>query len=90
MEDYIKNMKSTVIIEKAMFNIITSDLVGLGDCGLMKGHNKLSFSGAAAIIQKFDKALPSVSKRLFKRVKATRNQICFSFGPDMEEYLNNN
>jgi len=90
MEEYIKNMKSTVIIDKGMFNTLTSDLVGLKNCGLVSGHNTLTFMQAVSIIKDFDRALIGISKRYQKRVLATRNQISFSFGPDMDNYLNNN
>ncbi len=80
-------MEATIIIEKEMYNIIGAQNVGLSNCGLVVGMNTLTFSEAIDVIGQFDKALLSCPKYLRKRVLATRNQIVYSFGPEMEERL---
>ena len=50
------------------------------------GPQVMSFNEALEVIVKMDKALAGVVyKRYQKRFKATRNQIMFAFGPEMEQ-----
>ncbi len=82
-ETSLEKMEATIFIENGLWDILSSDNVGLGSCGLIAGFNKISSHKAIAIIDSFDKALRSCPKKYKKRIRSERNSIVSAFGPDM-------
>lgn len=86
-EQNFEDMTASVFVEHGIFQTLTASNVGLGNCGIKEGANLYTSTEAIHIIHKIDSRLPACPKSLQKRIRATRMQFVFAFGPDMEEAL---
>ena len=68
-----------------MAETLSASNVGLGSLGLTAGFNHLDAARGLEIINKVDSQRTSFPKYLTKRIRAFRNGVATSFGPDMVE-----
>lgn len=83
-ETTFENMTAFITVESGIFGVLGQSNVGLGFSGIKEGGNTYTSRQAIEIIRKIDKALVGCPKHLFKRIRATRMQFVFAFGPEME------
>ena len=84
-EQTLEEIKTIHFISTSMYQILTSDNVGIDPSIISPNYREYSYFKAIEIIKDLDKALISCPKYLFKRIKAERLSLTFAFGPEMEE-----
>lgn len=84
----LKERSASIYVESEMFGILGASNVGLGNCGIVKGDHRYSYTDALRIITAIDRLMPSAPKYLQKRIRATRMSFVLAFGPEMEAELN--
>ncbi|HPB98061.1 MAG TPA: hypothetical protein PKW66_19245 [Polyangiaceae bacterium] len=84
-ERQFDEMTTDLFVENGMAETLSASNVGLGSLGLAAGFNHISSSRGLEIIHKVDSMRASFPKYLVKRIRAFRNGLATSFGPDMVE-----
>lgn len=84
-ERTLEEMTAVITVESEMFQALTASNVGFPVALIGCGAKEYSFTSAIEAINAFDRILPNCPKGLYKRIRATRMQFVFAFGPDMME-----
>ena len=82
-ERTLEEMTAIVTVESEMFQTLTASNVGFPLALIGCGSKEYSFQSAVEAIKAFDRILMHCPKALYKRIRATRMQFVFAFGPDM-------
>ena len=84
-EQEFHEMTTDLFVESGLAETLSASNVGLGSLGLSAGFNHLDAARGLEIINKVDSRRTSFPKYLTKRIRAFRNGVATSFGPDMVE-----
>ena len=82
-EQDFHEMTTELFVESGMAETLSASNVGLGYLGLVAGFNHINSERGLEIINKVDSMRCSFPKHLTKRIRAFRNGVATSFGPDM-------
>lgn len=85
-EQTLQEMTAIITVESGMFQLVTASNVGVSPEKVFCGSRKYTFEEAVTAIEALDVALRSCSKYLYRRIRATRMQFVYAFGPEMMDH----
>jgi UDP-N-acetyl-D-mannosaminuronate dehydrogenase len=85
-EQTLQEMTAIVIIENEMYQTLTASNVGVSPEVVFCGSRRYTFEEANRAIAAIDQSLRGCSKCYYKRIRATRMQFVYAFGPEMIDF----
>ena len=83
-EQTLEEMKSVIFIESATYQTLTASNVGASYALIFEGSHTYTYEEAREVVAMLDGIIVNCPKRLQRKIRATRNQFVFAFGPEME------
>lgn len=85
-ERTLQEMTAIITIESEMFQTLTASNIGVSPSVVFCGSRKYTFEESNRAIAAIDQSLRSCSKCFYKRIRATRMQFVYAFGPEMMDF----